>query len=48
MSGVVVNVIAIIIGTALGLLFGKATHDRFRSIAFKAIGLSTFIIGASM
>ncbi len=48
MSGVVVNVIAIIIGTALGLLFGKAIHDRFRSIAFKAIGLSTFIIGASM
>ena len=47
-SGVVLNVIAIMVGTALGLLFGKAIHDRFRSIAFKAIGLSTFIIGASM
>jgi uncharacterized protein len=47
-SGVLVNVIAIVIGTAFGLMFGKAIHDRFRSIAFKAIGLSTFIIGASM
>ena len=42
------NVLAVLAGTALGLLFGKAIHDRFRSIAFKAIGLSTFIIGASM
>jgi uncharacterized protein len=47
-SGVLVNVIAIIVGTACGLLFGKAIHDKYRSIAFKAIGLSTFIIGASM
>lgn len=48
MSGVVLNVLAVIAGTALGLLFGKAIHDRFRSIAFKAIGLSTTVIGASM
>lgn len=48
MSGVVLNVVAVIAGTALGLLFGKAIHDRFRSIAFKAIGLSTTVIGASM
>ena len=47
-SGVVLNVITIVVGCALGLMFGKAIHDRFRSIAFKAIGLSTFIIGASM
>jgi uncharacterized protein len=47
-SGVVLNVITIMVGTALGLLFGKAIQDRYRSIAFKAIGLSTFIIGASM
>ncbi len=48
MSGVLLNVITIVAGTALGLLFGNAIHERFRSIAFKAIGLSTFIIGASM
>jgi uncharacterized protein len=47
-SGVLLNVITVIVGTALGLLFGKAIHDRFRSIAFKAIGLSTTIIGMSM
>lgn len=48
MSGVVLNVITILVGTAAGLIFGKAIHDRFRAIAFKAIGLSTFIIGISM
>lgn len=48
MSGVIVNVITILAGTIAGLMFGKAIHERFRSIAFKAIGLSTFIIGASM
>ena len=48
MSGVLLNIITIVVGCAAGLMFGKAIHDRFRSIAFKAIGLSTFIIGASM
>ena len=48
MSGVVLNVITVLVGTAAGLLFGKAIHERFRSIAFKAIGLSTLVIGASM
>lgn len=48
MSGVILNVITILAGTAIGLMFGKAIHERFRNIAFKAIGLSTFIIGASM
>jgi len=47
-SGVVLNVITIIVGTAIGLAFGKAIRDRFRTIAFTAIGLSTTIIGASM
>ena len=48
MSGVILNVITVLAGTVAGLLFGKAIHERFRSIAFKAIGVSTFIIGASM
>ena len=47
-SGVVLNVITIVVGTAIGLAFGKAISDRFRTIAFTAIGLSTTIIGASM
>ncbi len=48
MQGVIVNVIAVIIGTAVGLAFGRAISERFRAIAFLAIGLSTGIIGASM
>ena len=48
MSGVLLNVITIIAGTALGLAFGRAIPDRFRTIAFTAIGLSTGVIGASI
>ncbi len=48
MSGVIVNVIAIFVGTAIGLAFGKVITERFRGIAFSAIGLATGIIGASM
>jgi uncharacterized membrane protein YqgA involved in biofilm formation len=47
-SGVLLNVITILAGTAIGLAFGKAIPDRFRTIAFTAIGLSTTVIGASM
>jgi len=47
-SGVIVNVITVIVGTALGLVFGKAISERFRAIAFLAIGLATSIIGLSM
>ena len=48
MSGVVLNVITVLVGTAVGLMFGKAIHDRFRAIAFTALGVSTTVIGASM
>ncbi len=43
-----VNVIAIVVGTAIGLAFGGLIHDRLRETAFRAIGLSTIIIGAGM
>lgn len=46
--GVVVNIVAVVIGTAIGLLFGRLISERFRRIAFVALGLSTFSIGASM
>lgn len=48
MSGVLVNIITIIVGTAVGLTFGKIIADRFRTIAFTAIGIATTVIGASM
>lgn len=46
--GVITNVLAVLAGTALGLLFGRVITERFRSIAFFAIGLATTVIGASM
>lgn len=47
-SGVIANVIAVIVGTGIGLAFGRFITDRFRRIAFAALGLSTFSIGAMM
>jgi uncharacterized membrane protein YqgA involved in biofilm formation len=47
-SGVIVNVLAVLAGTAVGLLFGRFITERFRKIAFAALGLSTFSIGAMM
>lgn len=46
--GVIVNNIAVLVGTAIGLVFGKLISDRFRTIAFSAIGLAVIVIGASM
>jgi uncharacterized membrane protein YqgA involved in biofilm formation len=46
--GVVVNVVTILVGTAVGLLFGGIIPERMRETAFKAIGLSTIVIGAGM
>lgn len=47
-SGVIANVVTVILGTALGLGFGRFITERFRKIAFYALGLSTFSIGLSM
>jgi uncharacterized membrane protein YqgA involved in biofilm formation len=46
--GVIANVIAVIVGSAIGLAFGRFITERFRKIAFYALGLSTFSIGATM
>jgi len=47
-SGVLLNVMTVAVGTAIGLAFGHVISNRFRVIAFAAIGLSTLVIGASM
>ena len=47
-SGVIANVVTVILGCAIGLAFGRFITERFRKIAFYALGLSTFGIGASM
>ncbi len=46
--GVVVNVVSVLVGTAVGLMFGKLIAERFRAIAFTGIGLATIVIGGSM
>ncbi|MCK9230369.1 MAG: DUF554 domain-containing protein [Syntrophales bacterium] len=48
MSGVIINVIAVLAGTFIGLLFGGIIPDRMRSTAFTGIGLATTVIGAMM
>lgn len=47
-TGVMLNVAAVLAGTAVGLLFGRMIGERFRAIAFAAIGLAVIVIGASM
>lgn len=47
-SGVVVNIIAVLAGTVVGLLFGRLIKERFRLISFSAIGMAVIVIGASM
>jgi uncharacterized protein len=46
--GVIVNIGAVLAGTALGLGFGHLIPERFRGIAMSAIGLATFTIGIQM
>ncbi len=46
--GVVVNVLSVLAGTAVGLVFGRLIAERFRAIAFTGIGLATIVIGGSM
>jgi uncharacterized membrane protein YqgA involved in biofilm formation len=46
--GVIANIVAVVVGTALGLASGGAIPERMRETAFRAIGLSTTIIGIAM
>jgi len=45
--GTIINVVAIIIGGLLGLLFGRFIKDRHRDALCKACGLSVIFIGAA-
>ena len=45
--GTIINVIAIIVGGLLGLLFGRFIKDRHREALSKACGLSVIFIGAA-
>ena len=45
--GTIINVVAIIIGGLLGLLFGRFIKDRHRDALCKACGISVIFIGAA-
>jgi uncharacterized protein len=48
MRGTLVNVVAVLVGTGIGLLFGRLIPERVRSIAMTAIGLAVIGVGLQM
>lgn len=48
MFATVINALAIVAGTLVGLLFGRRLGQSFRTVVFTAIGVATIIIGVSM
>jgi len=48
LKGTFVNVMAVLVGTGVGLLFGKLIPERVRKIAMIAIGLSVISVGLKM
>jgi uncharacterized protein len=48
MLGTIVNIIAIIVGSSLGLYLNKRLPERFINIFFQVIGLFTIFLGISM
>ncbi|HCO70375.1 MAG TPA: DUF554 domain-containing protein, partial [Mesotoga infera] len=45
---VIVNTVAVILGSMLGLLGGKFVKERYRKVFFNVIGLLTMGLGISM
>lgn len=48
MTGTVINVITVVIGSILGLLFGAKLPERLRETVLSAIGLFTMVLGIQM
>lgn len=48
MLGTIINTAAIILGGALGLLFGNALPEKLKSTLIQGIGLAVLLIGGSM
>lgn len=48
MVGTIVNIIAIIIGSSIGLLIHKNLPDRFVKVTFQIMGLFTLVLGMKM
>lgn len=45
--GTIINAACVLLGGAMGFLFGKALKERYQDIMVKGCGLSTIFIGAS-
>jgi len=48
MTGTIINILAIIVGSIIGLLIHSNLPDRIKKIVFQAIGLFTAFLGISM
>ena len=48
MTGTIINVIAVLIGSALGMLFGSRLPERLKNTVTAGLGLFTISIGISM
>lgn len=48
MLGTIVNIIAILLGGLVGLLFGQALSDKIKKTVIQGIGLVVLLIGGSM
>jgi len=48
LGGTLVNVVAVILGSAVGILVGNRIPDRINKNVFQALGLFTLMLGVSM
>lgn len=48
MKGTIVNVIAVLIGSSVGLILNKKFPEKISKIAFQGIGLFTIVLGMKM
>ena len=46
--GSIVNALAVVVGSLVGLAFGAFLPERIKTIIFQVIGLFTLILGAKM
>lgn len=48
MTGTILNIITVLVGSALGILLGGRMSDRIRQTVMAGLGLVTFVIGVQM
>jgi hypothetical protein len=48
MTGTIINVVLVVVGSSLGLLIHKRFPERIRVIVFQAIGLFTIMLGINL